>query len=1002
MNAVSEPDRKQKHVLICNERILFRYGVDRVLVETARMFVEAGWRATFACIRCDRDVVKGITPHLFVPKPKNGGDLYDYESDCARFLEESWLRITERGPVDAIISGGWPFFHVAALGERRGVPTIFIDAGAVPHDGLDESQAATQRAVRRLRAACLSHFDLILPISDFIRESQTIPDRGSDLGVEVVRLGVDHLAGKVFSPASASLAREEDFLIERLERLVARQIPLVLSLGRFEQTGYKNSQASFQLLGELLKRARDLDQKDVRLLLLGRAEEVSVPADLEAYVICLGSPSDEGLIRIMKLASVGFSPSLWEGFNLPIGEMQILDKPVFAFNVGAHPEVILHPWFLCANVVEAAHKIREAIADRLPEGVFDAQKRASYRETFAWKNTLAAYFKHTTRAIAFTKAKKPKSKALLVDVSNSSRDTANSGVVRVTRRLSAQLQRLGDFLLLFVYWDSASQTYRFVKGEREKLLASYSGPRTGFGLLSGRGVEITPERVLHHMPYQFAEATLLLAEVVMDGEANNRIDWASRNGLSTAAILYDLIPIEHPNLCSAELCENFPKYIEALARTDKVIAISQYSLDCFSNYLQRRKLQAPKGMHVAWLPGQLGAAPRVTGCATPGASEAVSIVCVSTIEPRKNHKTLLAAYAQFRRANPDLNARLTLIGNLYHGAEELAAKVRNAVAEDATIVWRGAISDDDLIAEMRTAAFTVYPSLVEGFGLPVLESLWMGKPCVCHNGGVMAELAVGGGCVTVDMGDVDALARTIENLVKNGELRARLAEEAQSREIAVWSDYAKDVSALLGGNASSDAASDEQSVESLELTGNALFRAAIEREAYFVRHRLSGSGILSAEAAAAEIVFETEDDVLIWRAGAHSTAAPSQSQASAALSSGESLSEAAQATGVAGNGAGARRPKGVAAWFTRIVGGGALNVRQVQNSDLFDAEWYLKTYPDVRAVGVDPLKHFVKHGHMERRSPGPRFDSQKYVSENPGLDLAGLSPFEHYLKHGRR
>lgn len=942
------------HILICNERIVFRYGVDRILIELARTLVAEGWRVTIVCLRCERDVVRAITPHIRIVESA-GGDLYQVESDCARFLDENWSKIEKEGPVDAIVCGGWPFFHVCALGERRGVPTVFIDAGSVPHDGLNENAMAAQRAVRRMRALSLPRFDRVLPISDFIKESQTIPDRSSSADVHVVRLGVDHLASKVFA-ASESLSRDEEFQIARLERLAARKTALILNLGRFEAEGYKNSPASFLLLRELLRRARDADGGDFCLLLLGRAEEIDVPQDLQSHVVCLGSPSDDALDRVMGLAHVGFSPSLWEGFNLPIGEMQILEKPVFAFNVGAHPEVVLHPWFLCATVAEAAEKIERALSGRLPHGVFDAARVSAYRERFAWRNATTAYRAHLLDAISRRK-RRSRQNLLFVDVTNSSRDTANSGVVRVTRRLSAQLQAAGDARLLFVYWDADIGAYRFVAGAREGLLAAYHGPDAALGALAPWSeTETTPEELLVRLPDAARRATLLLPEVVLDGQAARRIEWARRLGVRTAAILYDLIPIEFPQYCGEALRETFPSYIEALAQTDRVIAISGYSLECFKSYAARAGLEAPARMEVAWLPGQLAASKRVKTATPDKPSDVVSIVCVSTIEPRKNHRALLAAYRRLRKSAPGLPLSLTLIGNAYRGAEEFAEAVREAVAGDPTIRWLVAISDDELIEEMRRAAFTVYPSLVEGFGLPILESLWAAKPCICHDKGVMAELAAGGGCLSVDMTDVDALVSAMKALATDGPLLSRLAQEARGREIADWSDYARSVARLLWPDATA----------TLDPAPERTEKARIEREANFWRHRLNGVGLLGEKAAPA-------------------SSAPEPRAAESA-----SIVPRVVTT----------RPTSV---WARLFSRSRLTAQKLASSGLFDAEWYLSEYPDVREAGVDPLVHFVKFGHREGRSPGPNFDSQKYFAENPTIEGANLSPLEHYLANrGKR
>lgn len=939
-----------RHIVICNERIVFRYGVDRILLELARMLISEGWRITFVCLRCETDVVCAISPHLHVIEDV-GGNLFDVEATCARYLEENWDAIEGEASVDAVVCGGFPFFHIAAFGQRRGVPTIFIDAGAVPHDGMSENQIAVQKAVRRLRVLALPHFDRVLPISEFIKEAQTIPDRGSAAGVVVVPLGVDHLAARVFS-ASGAISQEERLQIERLERLLARNTALILNLGRFEAEGYKNSGGSFRLLRELLRRASDADGGDIQLLLLGKAQEIEVPLDLQNHVICLGFPSDEALTRVMMLVHAGFSPSLWEGFNLPIGEMQILGKPAFAFNLGAHPEVILHPWFLCATIEEAAEKIECALANRLPHGVLDTKRAEAFRARFTWRRANEAYRAQLLDAMK-QKRGGERPRLLFVDVTNSSRDTANSGVVRVTRRLSAELQAGRNASLFFVYWDAERQAYRFVAGERENLLKSYNGPSAVFGALAAQtGGEQTPEAMLARLPDKPSwRAMVLLPEVVLDGETDNRLAWARRYGVETAAILYDLIPIEFPQYCGEALCEIFPSYIEALASADRVIAISAYSLECFNSYVERKGLRISARTAVAWLPGQLAASKRVKVPAQR--TGPISIVCVSTIEPRKNHGALLAAYRQLRRSEPHLKLRLTLIGNLYSGADHLAETIRQAIAEDPTIRWRVAISDDELLAEMHDAAFTVYPSLVEGFGLPILESLWAGRPCICHDKGVMAELAADGGCVVADMNDAGALAAALKALAVDENLHARLAAEARAREICDWSDYAREVAALLWTHSETAADVEEEPALALE-------RSRVERAAYFLRHRLNGLGLLGERAAVA-------------------------SNASATLDPPPAVRLAPQAK---------------MSWLARLLPRRRLTVHKVRSSGFFDDEWYLTQYPDVREAGFEAIEHFVKFGHREARSPGPGFDAAKYLAENPSIQGTKLSPFEYMLFYG--
>jgi len=85
----------------------------------------------------------------------------------------------------------------------------------------------------------------------------------------------------------------------------------------------------------------------------------------------------------------------------------------------------------------------------------------------------------------------------------------------------------------------------------------------------------------------------------------------------------------------------------------------------------------------------------------------------------------------------------------------------------------------------------------------------------------------------------------------------------------------------------------------------------------------------------------------------------------------------------------------------RASDGIAEDIRLVEASNHFDADWYLAFYPDVAAAGADPAHHFVTEGAYELRNPGPGFDSLKYHKANPDVTAEGLIGFIHYIRHGR-
>ena len=95
--------------------------------------------------------------------------------------------------------------------------------------------------------------------------------------------------------------------------------------------------------------------------------------------------------------------------------------------------------------------------------------------------------------------------------------------------------------------------------------------------------------------------------------------------------------------------------------------------------------------------------------------------------------------------------------------------------EDA-VRFPGFIDDDDLPAVYQGAELVVFPSLYEGFGLPLLEAMACGVPVVASNTSALPEVA-GGAAMLVDPLDVDALARAVAGVLDDAALRGRLRED---------------------------------------------------------------------------------------------------------------------------------------------------------------------------------------------------------------------------------
>jgi hypothetical protein len=76
-------------------------------------------------------------------------------------------------------------------------------------------------------------------------------------------------------------------------------------------------------------------------------------------------------------------------------------------------------------------------------------------------------------------------------------------------------------------------------------------------------------------------------------------------------------------------------------------------------------------------------------------------------------------------------------------------------------------------------------------------------------------------------------------------------------------------------------------------------------------------------------------------------------------------------------------------------------IKLLQKSELFDAEWYLETYADVRQAQLDPYRHYIMYGWRELRDPSEEFSTLRYLEQNPDVLWEGVCPLIHFEQVGR-
>lgn len=148
------------------------------------------------------------------------------------------------------------------------------------------------------------------------------------------------------------------------------------------------------------------------------------------------------------------------------------------------------------------------------------------------------------------------------------------------------------------------------------------------------------------------------------------------------------------------------------------------------------------------------------------------VLALGGTEPRKNNTRVLEAFRLLAGYCPDL--QLAIAGGNWRG------RVFDSNLVDARVRLLGYVSQDDLPVLMQSAAVLVFPSLHEGFGLPVIEAMALGTPVVTSNVTALPEVA-GGAALLVDPNHVDEIAAAIRLVVENRDLSADLSRRGRAR-----------------------------------------------------------------------------------------------------------------------------------------------------------------------------------------------------------------------------
>jgi glycosyltransferase involved in cell wall biosynthesis len=405
---------------------------------------------------------------------------------------------------------------------------------------------------------------------------------------------------------------------------------------------------------------------------------------------------------------------------------------------------------------------------------------------------------------------------LAVDVSETARIPFTTGIQRVVRSIARHLPDTAPGSML-VRWSERTQGFTPLTEDEVTRLLSAEPPRTvepppsesrssaisaiqtiqRAALWPTRELERTirrqrqkahSKRPVQPSVFLWNDA-LLLPELVVGEDHVDAVRFVSgATPVRSTFVFYDAIPIRHPEYFAEK---TLAVYLRSLSLARDVSMVS-----CISHTVREHLEGILTLMPARRLPRlavhALGADLPTHEKTVPASFDRPAVLCVGTVEPRKNHLRILEAMRIAQHAGSRFTG--VFVGNAGWLNGRFRSAFTNAKTAGHDLVLRENVSNAELRGLYDAAAFTIYCSLDEGFGLPIIESLRHGCPCITSDRGSMREVAEQTrGCLTVDPEDVSAIAAAISSLVDEPKTLARLTREAEKAEWPTWRAYTEEL-----------------------------------------------------------------------------------------------------------------------------------------------------------------------------------------------------------------
>jgi len=269
-------------------------------------------------------------------------------------------------------------------------------------------------------------------------------------------------------------------------------------------------------------------------------------------------------------------------------------------------------------------------------------------------------------------------------------------------------------------------------------------------------------------------------------------DMLKRLQVKPLIVVHDLIPITHPEFCrQGEREKHIKRMNNVLSVASGIVAISQSTLNDLADFAISTGQTLPRSIVALLAPGISGISPGSRPIAGP------YFVILSTIEPRKNHRMLLQLWGSFVERLGSDTPKLVIIGQRGWDIENVVELLEHSVHLKGYVYEYPSCSDADLVTYLHHAQALLFPSFVEGYGMPLVEALSHGVPVIASDLEVFREIADD---IPEYLDPLDSKGwsdMVMEYAKSDSHLRNEQLKRIEHFKTPTWADHFAKVDALL-------------------------------------------------------------------------------------------------------------------------------------------------------------------------------------------------------------